>query len=142
MSGFRRFTNDVAAASYYARKRNRLETAVVTDDFAPAWGTITFPLLPSNDDTIDINGTTITLVTGTPSGAQAKIVTDVPTTIANILTYIAANPIVGVNVSASGDGLLIQSAKPADTTITLAASAATVSSANLVVQTINARIPL
>jgi len=127
------------AGMYHARKRNRLMPATVNSRVAPAWGTITFPANPANLATITINGTVITFVSGTPSGAQVKIGADLPTTLTSLLTYIGANPISGAFVSLSGNGILVQSTKPADTTVTLAASAATVSSANLVPQIVRAR---
>ena len=139
---YSRLTNRVAAGAYYARRRNRLMTAIIDDEASPAWGTIVFPANPSDTATIGINGTTITFVTGTPSGSQVEIGADLPTTLAAILAYIGANPIAGVNVSGSGNGLLVYSTALADTSVTLAASAATVSSANLVKQRVNARIPL
>lgn len=127
------------AGLYFARKRNRLMPALRNSLVAPAWGTITFPSNPANTATITINGTVITFVTGTPSGAQVKIGATTADTIAALLTYLAANPIAAATVSGSGNGILVQSVKPADTTITLAASAATVSSGTLIPQQIRAR---
>lgn len=134
--------NQSYAASYYARKRNRISTAVVDDLQAPAWGTITFPSNPANLDTITVNGTVRTFVSGTPSAGQVKIGADLAATIAAAVAEITASPIAGANISGSGNGLLILSAKPADTSVTLAASAGTVSNGTLQKQTINARVSL
>lgn len=135
-------TNPAFAAAYYARKRNRTATAVVDDLHAPAWGTITFPSNPANLATITINGTVRTFVTGSPSAGQIKIGADLAATIAAAVAEITASPIAGANVSASGNGLLILSAKAADTSVTLAASAATVSNGTLQKQKINGRVAL
>lgn len=130
-----RGNNRIAAGSYYARKRNRTETAIVDDTFSPAWGTIAFATNPSNTHTITINGTVITF------GTTVTVGPDLPTTLASVLAYLATHPIAGATVSRSGNGLLIQSAAPADTSVTLAASNATVSSGNLQKQKVNARVP-
>lgn len=124
------------AGMYYARKRNRLQTAPVESSVAPAWGTITFPVNPSNGQEIDINGTTITF------GTEADVGVDIAATVVNILAYIEANPISGVRVTESGDGLLIQSVEPGDTSIVIAASNATVSNSHLEKRIVNARVPL
>jgi hypothetical protein len=134
-----KMTAAVQAGLFNVRKRNKLGTSAVNSTVAPAYGTITFPTNPANLATITIGGTIITFVTGTPSGAQVKIGTDTNATILALLTYLAANPIASVNVSGGGESILVQSIKPADTSVTLAASAATVSGANLVPQTVNAR---
>lgn len=137
------FKNAQAAGAYYARKRNRKETAVIDDAFAPAWGTVTFGgVNPGNGQTITLNGTAITFVTGTPSGAQVKIGVDFDATLAALGVYLAANPIAGINVSVDGDGLMVLSAVAADTSVTLAASDATVSNGTLQKQQVNARVPL
>jgi hypothetical protein len=135
-----KMTAAVQAGLFNARKRNKLDTALVNSAIAPAWGTIIFPANPSNNDTITIGGTVITFVTGTPSGAQVKIGGSLGATLTALLVYLAANPIASANVSGGGVSLLVQSVKPADTTVTLAASAATVSGANLVPQQVNARL--
>lgn len=142
-----KLTPAVQAGLFNARKRNKLATALVDSTVAPAYGTIAFPGVPANDDTVTINGTIITFVSGTPSGAQIKIVTseekpadNLALTLDALLDYITANPISGVTVSGGDAGILIQSVKPADTTPTLAASAATVSGANLVPNKVNARV--
>ena len=134
-----KMTGPMQAGMFYARKRNRLATAVVDSSVAPAYGTIYFPSNPTNDQTITIAGIVITFVTGTPSGAQVQIGASTAATIAAILAYLAANPISTATVTGDGNGLMVQSVKPADTSVTLAASNATVSSANLVPQQVNAR---
>lgn len=128
-------TQALAAAAYFARKRNRTQTAVIDDTYAPAWGTILFSANPSAGQTITINGTVITFNTTVTIGA------DLAATLAAVLVYLAAHPISGVRVSASGDGLLILSTAAADTSVTLSASHATVSHATLQKQQINARVP-
>lgn len=138
----RLFTNPAAAGAYWARKRNRISTALIDDLAAPAWGTITFPSNPANLDTITIAGTVITFVTGTPGAGQAKIGANLAATISATLVYLTAHPISTARVSGSGNGLLILSATPADTSVTLAASAATVSHATLQRQKVNARVAL
>lgn len=130
------FNNAQAAGAYFARKRNRVSTALVDDAFAPAWGTITFASNPSNAQTVTINGTVITF------GSTVTVGADLAATLAAILAHIAAHPISGVSVTGSGDGLLIQSTAAADTSITLAASNASVSHATLQKQQVNARVPL
>lgn len=127
------------AGMYHARKRNRLMPSVRNSLVAPAWGTITFPANPSNLATITIAGIVITFVTGTPSGSQVQIGMNLPTTLASLMAFLVVNPIAAASVSLSGNGVLVQSNKPADTTVTLAASAATVSSANLVPEQVRAR---
>lgn len=139
-----RFTNAAAAGAYNARKRNRLSTAVIDDLYAPAWGAIGFAANPSNGHTITIAGTVLTFVTGTPGTGQVKIAADLPGTIAATLVYLGTNPIAAAKVTGSGNGLLILSTAPADTSVTLASSNAngTVSNATLQRQKINARVPL
>lgn len=133
-----RFTNAAAAGAYWARKRNRAQTHVVDSDQAPAWGTIIFDEspLPSNGQDIHINGTALTF------GTEVAVGATLAETLANIMTYLDAHPISGVRVSVNGNGLLIQSASPADTSIVIAASDATVSNSHLQKQQIRARIPL
>ena len=135
-----KLTPAVQAGLFNARKRNKLATGPVNSTVAPAYGTILFPANPSNLATITIGGTVITFVTGTPSGAQVKIADDLLDTLTALMVYLAANPLSNATVSISGtNSLLVQSIKPADTTVTLAASAATVSGSNLVPQIVNAR---
>lgn len=125
-----------AAGSYFARKRNRTQTAVVDDVYSPAWGTISFPANPSNSQTVTINGTVITFGTTVAVGA------DLAATLAAVVAYIAAHPISGAHVKVSGNGLSVTSAAPADTSITIAASNATVSHGTLQKQRVRARVPL
>jgi hypothetical protein len=137
-----RISTPQQAGAYYARKRNRAaqETALVDDQTAPAWGTITFvpSPLPGNGDTITIHGTVITF--GTTVGLSGLV------TLAEVLdavvNYITTHPISGVSVSLSGNGLLVQSTAPADTSIAIAASAATASGSHLTKQQIRVRVPL
>lgn len=53
-----------------------------------ASGTITFTGPGTNNDTITVNGTLITLVTGTPSGSQVKIGADAMATAGNLQTFL------------------------------------------------------
>lgn len=132
-----------AAGAYWARRRNRISTALVDDLQAPAWGTIVFTVNPSAAQTITINGTAITFVSGTPAGAQVKIGATLAATLAAIEAYVSANAINGVGtVSVSGDGLTVLSASPADVSVTLAASNAVVPNGTLHKQQINARVAL
>lgn len=133
------------AGSYYARKRNRLATSLIDDLYAPAWGTITFleSPLPSNGDTITVNGTVLTFVSGGASGAQVHIADTLAEILYDVQAYFRRNPVSGVgSVTISENGLLVLSAAPADTTVTLAASAATVSHATLQKQQRYARVAL
>jgi len=65
---------------------------------AQASGTITLSGQPSNADTVTIKGTTVTFVTGTPSGNQVKIGADDNATIANLQAFLSASA--DVNLSA------------------------------------------
>lgn len=136
-----KLTAAVQAGLFNARKRNKLATATVNSSVAPAYGTILFPANPSNNDTITVGGTVITFVTGTPSGSQVQIGSDLEATLDALLSSLAITPLSKATLGLSGtNSLLVLSTKPADTTVTLAASAATVSGANLVPQTVNARV--
>lgn len=55
---------------------------------AQATNTLTFSTNPANNDTITLQGVTITLVTGTPSGSQVKIGSTLATTMQNICDFI------------------------------------------------------
>lgn len=123
------------AAAYWQRKRNRA-AVVVDDNAAPAWGTITFSVNPSNSQTATIAGTVITF------GSTVVIGASLAETLSNVLDHLDAHPISAAHVSVSGNGLLIQSNNPADTTVTLAASHGTVSHGTLQKQQINARVAL
>lgn len=125
-----------AAGSYFARKRNRTQTAVIDDVYSPAWGTILFAANPSNSQTITINGTVITF------GSTVAVGDDLAETLAAVAAYIAENPISGANVAVSGNGLSVTSVAPADTSVTIAASNATVSHGTLQKQRVRARVPL
>jgi hypothetical protein len=142
----KKMTAAMQAALLIIRKRNRLDTVVVNSVVASAYGTIFFPANPANNDTITINGEVLTFVAGTPSDAQVKIVTtadddadNLAATLAAVVAYYGAHPSSAAYVSGGGSGLLIESVKPADTSITIAASAAIVSSANLVPQQVRMR---
>lgn len=130
------------AGYYWARKKNRLSTALVDDLAAPAWGTLIFSGNPSNSHTVTINGTLLTFVTGTPVGAQIQIAATLDLTLAAVIVYTDANPISGVDVSFTGNGLLVESATPGDASPTLAASNATRSGATLTRRQANKRVAL
>lgn len=55
-----------------------------------ATDTLTFTGNPANNDTITLQGVTITLVTGTPAGSQVKIGASQAATMTNIITFINA----------------------------------------------------
>lgn len=62
-----------------------------------AWGSASFSSQPSNNDTLTVNGTLVTFVTGSPTGSQVQIAG----TLAATLTAIAAflNESADVNIS-------------------------------------------
>lgn len=67
-----------------------------------AHGTITLTYASiSANDTVTLGGTVLTCVTGTPSGAQFKKVTDGPTTATNLAALINANTTLNKLVSAA-----------------------------------------
>lgn len=86
-----------ALAHFFHRLESGLDAAsldVQTSAAAPvaASGTITLTYASmANLDTLTVAGVTLTCVTGTPSGAQFKKVTDGPTTAANLVALINAN---------------------------------------------------
>ena len=53
-----------------------------------ASGVLTATANPANNDTVTINGTVITLVTGTPTAAQVKIGETAQETLQNLIAYI------------------------------------------------------
>jgi hypothetical protein len=53
-----------------------------------ASGLLTATANPANADTVTINGTVITLVTGTPTGSQVKIGSTVQETLQNLVAFI------------------------------------------------------
>src|SRR3974390_1783996 len=106
------YTPQQRAALVAIRKRNRLMTSTVNSTVAPAYATAVFAANPSNGHTVTVNGTVVTFVTGTPTGAQVKIGADLATTLVSAAAYFAANAITGVgSVAVSGNGLLVLSAK-------------------------------
>lgn len=58
---------------------------------AQASATITLTALPANGNTVVIQGTTVTFVTGTPSGNQVQIGVDTATTAASLQAFLAAS---------------------------------------------------
>lgn len=64
-----------------------------------ATGTYTFTGNPTNGQTIILNGTTWTFVTGTPSGNQTKIHSTVALTLANLVTDLDSSVVVAISVA-------------------------------------------
>lgn len=64
-----------------------------------ATGTVTLNTNPANLDTLTVNGTLITFVTGTPTGSQVKIGGTVAQTSANLQGFLQAS--VDVNIAAA-----------------------------------------
>ena len=64
--------------------------ANITIENATTSGTavLTATANPANNDTVTINGTVITLVTGTPAGSQVKIGATAPETLQNLVAFI------------------------------------------------------
>lgn len=81
-----------------------------------ATGNFLFSGVPSNLDTVTLNGTVVTFVTGTPSGNQVKIVAgNQPATIANLLTFLQASAdaqLVKFTYSVVGSTLYVVAATP------------------------------
>jgi phage tail sheath gpL-like len=83
----------------------------------------------ANNDTVTVAGTALTCVTGTPTGAQFKKVTDGATTAENLAALINANTTLAKVVSATSSGAVVTvkavEAGEAGNFITLATSNAT-----------------
>lgn len=56
-----------------------------------ASGSLTFTALPVNNSVLTINGTTVTLVTGTPSAGECKIGATIAETVANLVSFLNAS---------------------------------------------------
>ena len=109
----------------------------------PGKGSIAFSAQPASNATLTINGTTVTFVTGTPSGSQVKIGAGLAETITNLVLFLNASADANVSVasySADPDLTTLQVAHDtqgtAGNSFTLAASTtpasnATVSAATL-----------
>lgn len=123
------------AGCYWARKRNRLSTALSDDLIAPAWGTVIFSANPSAGHTVTINGAVITFGDTVAIGASLEL------TMAAAVAYVTENPITGVTVAVTGNGLLIESVTPG-AAIEFSASNATCSAPALQVRKLNQRVPL
>ena len=80
----------------------------------------------ANNDTVTVAGTALTCVTGTPTGAQFKKVTDGTTTAANLAALINSNTTTSKKVSATSSGAVVTvkavEAGEAGNTLTLATS--------------------
>jgi hypothetical protein len=99
-------------------------------------GWFNFASNPANNDTITVDGTLVTFVTGTPTGNQVKIGTDLPTTLASLATFLNASVdvnIVNMTYVVLGSKLYCIAKTPgaAGDLFTLAASVATKSGATL-----------
>lgn len=83
-------------------------TSATTGAGVNASGTITFTGNPSNNDTITVNGTLITFVTGTPVGSQVLIGSSSQITAANLNTFLINSLNAGILASTySITGLVI-----------------------------------
>lgn len=78
---------------------NFVITSGTTGAGAQATGTITFGAAGTANDTVTVNGTLITLVSGTPSGSQVKIGSTAAQTAANLQTFLQNS--VDTNISAA-----------------------------------------
>ncbi len=68
-----------------------LVTSASTGAGASASGTVTLNTNPVNNDTVSINGTTVTLVSGVPAAFQVKIGANLGQTAANLQAYLQAS---------------------------------------------------
>lgn len=131
-------TNGQAAALYAARKRNRAAT-LVTDLSARASGSISFSANPSNAATITIGGTAVTFGSTVAIGASLAV------TLATLLAYLRASADANLSkatYAVTGSVLGVVAKTRGAATLTLAASAATVSHATVQLPQINQRVPL
>ncbi len=113
-------------------------SAVSFAEAPTAVGTITFSVNPSNLDTITLNGTAVTFVTGTPSGGQVKIAATLALTLANLMTFLAASVDVQIvkftyALNNANTVLELEATTPGSggNSLTIAASAATASGSTL-----------
>ena len=102
-----------------------------------ATGTITFSVNPSNGDTITLDGTTVTFVTGSPTGNQVQIGSNLTNTLASLLTFLTGSSNTSIEqftYTVSGSSLNLTSATQGylGNTLLIAASAATASGSTLV----------
>lgn len=78
-----------ALAAENVQVHNAARWCASTTYTAPlASGVLNFVSNPANGDTIAVNGTTVTFVTGTPSGNQVQIGGSLATTLASALTFL------------------------------------------------------
>lgn len=103
-----------------------------------ATGSLHLTSNPSNLDTITINGTLVTLVTGTPSGSQVKIGADAATTALNIQAFLAASSDINIAkaiYTLSGTFVNVQFKRPGPSgnsfTLSKSSTAITLSAATL-----------
>lgn len=67
-----------------------------TGEGVKATGTVTLAVNPNNNDTLTLNGTVITFVSGTPTGSQVKIGASKEATAANLQLFLNATVVVGL----------------------------------------------
>lgn len=130
----RTVAKQTTAATYYARKRNRLAT-FADNPSMPAWGSIGFAAIPQPGDTVTLNGVEIVF------GSDVEIADTLADTINNLQSYAEA-VVPGARYSAAEASLSIFSKQAGDTSFTLAASAASVSADHLELQRTRTRQPL
>lgn len=85
-----------------------IDVQTASADPVAASGTITLSYADiANSDTVSVAGVTLTCVTGTPTGAQFKKVTDGATTATNLATLINSNATTSLYVYASASGAVV-----------------------------------
>lgn len=136
-------TNGQAAASYYARRRNRSARATVAadDKASHAYGTIHFSAnpLPSPHETITLGGTVVTF------GTDVDIGVDLTHTLVNLLAFLQASADANISKCTyqnNNPDLFVQAKDAGVATFTLAASNAMRSGATLKLMKINSRVAL
>jgi hypothetical protein len=131
-------SNAQASGLYYARKRNR--AAVLAPELsAQASGSITFAVNPSNAATITIGGTVVTFGFGVTIGAGRAA------TLVNLLAFLRASNdtnLVKATYGVTGNVLAVRAKARGVETLTLAASAATVSHGTVKLPQIKQRVTL
>jgi len=99
--GMKRLVNYLEACSLGTENASvDVQTSAVAPVRAAQVLTVTFGSM-TNLDTVVVAGVTLTAVTGTPAGAQFKMVTDSPTTAANLVALVNSLASVSVYVTAA-----------------------------------------
>jgi hypothetical protein len=130
----------LSAALRRATKTNKFRTVLVDDLASFATGNITFPSNPSNGDTVTLGGTVVTF-----GPANVHITGQLKDTLTNLVSFLSTSADVNLikcTYSMLSNVLTVKYKTPGVKTFTLAASAATVSSATLRLNPIQKRIPL